>query len=83
LSAVARTAAQICALATVALRRGEIDAAMGLALRGLEARRSSPTCRAKLQAAREAMRARDAMRAGGGAAPVLCVGRCASGPTSR
>jgi hypothetical protein len=95
LSAVARTAAQICALATVALRRGEIDAAMGLVRRGLEARRSSPTCRTQLQAAREAMRVRDAMRtrgamrtrdampAGGGVAPVPCVGRCASGPTSR
>jgi hypothetical protein len=64
LSAVARTADQICALSTVALRRGEVDAAMGLALRGLAARRSSPACRAQLQAARGAMRARAAMRSG-------------------
>jgi hypothetical protein len=56
LSAVARTDTQICALAAVALRRGEIDAAMRLARRGLDARRSSPTCRALLQATRDATR---------------------------
>jgi hypothetical protein len=95
LSAVAHTAAQLCALADVALRRGEIDAALGLALRGLEARRNSPTCRAQLQAARKSMRtraamrarhalrSRDAMRAASRETPAPCVGRCSSGPASR